>query len=127
MHKTTYYDLNLPEGSDRVDVAALNENSEVIDFVLAQLRSIATAPVHYSQIVDAPMTLPASDVYPWAKASVKPVYTPADVGTMSTAQIESLMDALSDRIEEVAQQAANIDAITNEQISSLFDDPYIPA
>lgn len=31
-----------------------------------------------------PTTLPASDVYAWAKATIKPVYTPAEVGAMAT-------------------------------------------
>lgn len=33
-----------------------------------------------SQITDFPSSLPASDVYPWAKAASKPGYTAAEVG-----------------------------------------------
>lgn len=33
-----------------------------------------------SQITDFPTSMPASDVYPWAKASTKPSYTKAEVG-----------------------------------------------
>lgn len=35
-----------------------------------------------SQITDFPTSLPASDVYAWAKASTKPSYTAADVGAV---------------------------------------------
>lgn len=36
------------------------------------------------QITDFPGSLPASDVYPWAKAATKPTYTPGEVGALST-------------------------------------------
>ena len=37
-----------------------------------------------SQITDFPSSLPASDVYAWAKASSKPTYTAAEVGALPT-------------------------------------------
>ena len=37
-----------------------------------------------SQITDFPASLPASDVYDWAKASTKPSYTAAEVGAVPT-------------------------------------------
>lgn len=126
MQQTTYYNLNLPEGTDRVDVDALNENSEVIDLAMYQIKTTAEAPVYYSQVINTPESLPASDVYPWAKASTKPTYTADEVGTMTTTQITQVTDDLSERIEEVAQQAANVEKITNEQILSLFENPYVP-
>lgn len=122
MRQTDHYNFNLPDGDDRVDVDALNANSEVLDTVLFQVQGKAEAPVYYNQILNPPSSLPASDVYPWAKASNKPTYTADEVGTLDTAQITFITDGLSDRIEEVAQQAANVDAITSDQINSLFDD-----
>lgn len=121
MKQTTHYNFNLPEGADRVNVEALNANSEVLDTVLFQVQGKAEAPVYYSQILNPPASLPASDVYPWAKSSTKPTYTADEVGTLDTSQITMITDGLSDRIEEVAQQAANVDAITADQINSLFD------
>ena len=121
MRQTDHYNFNLPDGTDRVDVDALNANSEVLDTVLFQVQGKAEAPVYYSQILNPPSALPASDVYPWAKSSNKPQYTADEVGTLDTAQITMITDGLSVRIEEVAQQAANVDAITADQINSLFD------
>lgn len=37
------------------------------------------------EITDFPSELPASDVYAWAKASEKPIYTADEVGALSTA------------------------------------------
>ena len=37
--------------------------------------------MHYkSEISDFPTSMPASDVYSWAKASLKPTYTKSEVG-----------------------------------------------
>ena len=121
MRQTEHYNFNLPDGTDRVNIEALNANSEVLDTVIFQVQGKAEAPVYYSQILNTPTSLPASDVYPWAKNSNKPQYTANEVGTLDTAQITMITDGLSDRIDQVAQQAANIDAITADQINSLFD------
>lgn len=37
-----------------------------------------------SQITDFPTSMPASDVYSWAKASTKPTYTASEVGALSS-------------------------------------------
>ena len=37
-----------------------------------------------SQITDFPSSMPASDVYSWAKAATKPTYTAAEVGALAT-------------------------------------------
>lgn len=38
-----------------------------------------------AQITDFPTSMPASDVYAWAKAASKPTYTPTEVGVIGTA------------------------------------------
>lgn len=38
-----------------------------------------------SEITDFPTSMPASDVYSWAKQAVKPSYTPSEVGVIGTA------------------------------------------
>lgn len=40
---------------------------------------------------DIPTTLPASDVYSWAKASVKPTYIASEVGSYTTGETNSLI------------------------------------
>ena len=122
MQKTPYFGLNLPEGTDRVDIEALNENSEVIDTAMAQIRTKAEAPVYYNQVIDTPEELPASDVYPWAKTDKKPVYSAYEVGAYSQAEINAQVSNLQQEIDEISGSTSD-DPIPIELIKSLFDDP----
>ena len=40
-------------------------------------------PTRWADVFGAPASLPASDVYPWAKAASKPTYTAAEVGALA--------------------------------------------
>lgn len=40
-------------------------------------------PTRWADVSGAPTSLPASDVYPWAKAASKPTYTAAEVGAVA--------------------------------------------
>ena len=40
-------------------------------------------PTRWADVSGAPTSLPASDVYPWAKAASKPTYTAAEVGALA--------------------------------------------
>lgn len=126
MQQTQYYNLNLPEGSDRVDIEALNANSDMIDFTMHIIQGKAEAPIYYNQIINTPSSLPASDVYPWAKSATKPSYTANEVGTMDTNQITQITDNLDDRVTQLEEGAVDVETITPEQIDSLFDDPIPP-
>jgi len=57
--------------------------------------------IHKSKISDFPSSMPASDVYDWAKASTKPTYTASEVGACPNND-----SRLSD-----ARVAANIDVV----------------
>lgn len=87
---------------DLVDVAVTNLASGDIlkyngtHFVNVPVSSIAGAsswdqitgkpeyyPTRWADVSGAPTSLPASDVYPWAKAVSKPTYTAAEVGALA--------------------------------------------
>lgn len=87
---------------DLVDVAVTNLASGDIlkyngtHFVNVPVSSIAGAsswdqitgkpeyyPTRWADVFGAPASLPASDVYPWAKAASKPTYTAAEVGAVA--------------------------------------------
>lgn len=87
---------------DLVDVAVTNLASGDIlkyngtHFVNVPVSSIAGAsswdqitgkpeyyPTRWADVFGAPASLPASDVYPWAKAASKPTYTAAEVGALA--------------------------------------------
>lgn len=87
---------------DLVDVAVTNLASGDIlkyngtHFVNVPVSSIAGAsswdqitgkpeyyPTRWADVSGTPTSLPASDVYPWAKAASKPTYTAAEVGALA--------------------------------------------
>lgn len=104
---TAYADGSLSGGFsgalvDLVDVAVTNLASGDIlkyngtHFVNVPVSSIAGAsswdqitgkpeyyPTRWADVSGAPTSLPASDVYPWAKATSKPTYTAAEVGAVA--------------------------------------------
>lgn len=104
---TAYADGTLSGGFsgalvDLVDVAVTNLASGDIlkyngtHFVNVPVSSIAGAsswdqitgkpeyyPTRWADVSGAPTSLPASDVYPWAKAGSKPTYTAAEVGALA--------------------------------------------
>lgn len=104
---TAYADGTLSGGFsgalvDLVDVAVTNLASGDIlkyngtHFVNVPVSSIAGAsswdqitgkpeyyPTRWADVSGAPTSLPASDVYPWAKAASKPTYTAAEVGALA--------------------------------------------
>ena len=104
---TAYADGSLSGGFsgalvDLVDVAVTNLASGDIlkyngtHFVNVPVSSIAGAsswdqitgkpeyyPTRWADVSGAPTSLPASDVYPWAKAASKPTYTAAEVGAVA--------------------------------------------
>lgn len=101
MQFTPNYSLRKPDGSDQVYVDDFNYNAEIIDEELTKARE----PVRWDQVIGAPDSLPASDVYAWAKRSVKPSYTSSEVGA----------DPIGSAV--TAQNEAN--AYTDERISDI--------
>ena len=90
MKETEKLKLKLPETSDWADITALNDNFQALDSWLEQLKSDIIAKLNDTpakghthtrkDITDFPTSLPASDVYDWAKQPGKPVYTAGEVG-----------------------------------------------
>ena len=89
MKETEKLKLKLPETSDWADITALNDNFQALDSWLEQLKSDIIAKLNDTpakghthtrkDITDFPTSLPASDVYDWAKQPGKPVYTAGEV------------------------------------------------
>lgn len=102
MKETDNLKLKLPEENDWADVGALNENFRALDSWLEQLKSDIIAKLNDTpakdhthtkkDITDFPTSLPASDVYDWAKQPGKPVYTAGEVGARSSTWTPKLQD-----------------------------------
>lgn len=72
-----YYDLNISRTKNTVLAAPNGADGKAV------FRSLVAADIPTltkSKISDFPTSMPASDVYAWAKASTKPTYTKAEIG-----------------------------------------------
>lgn len=102
MKETEKLKLKLPETSDCADITALNDNFQALDRWLEQLRSDIIAKLNDTpakehthtkkDITDFPESMPASDVYEWAKQPGKPVYTAGEVGARPNTWTPKLPD-----------------------------------
>lgn len=72
-----YYDLNISRTKNTVLAAPNGADGKAVfrSLVAADIPSLTK-----SKISDFPTSMPASDVYAWAKASTKPTYTKAEIG-----------------------------------------------
>ena len=120
MQQTTNYNLNKPDGIDKVYVDVLNQNMDILDTAVYAVKIKAEEPVYYNEIYNTPSALPASDVYPWARANKKPIYNAAEVGTYSAEQIDDKDAYLQEQIDEISSGAYIGTPITEAQIKSLF-------
>ncbi len=81
----------------------------------------------YSKTI--PLSLPASDVYPWAKSATKPTYTANEVGAMPSDKQVLLYGEQTLTETQKAQARTNIGAGTSNfdgQYNSLIGLPTIP-
>lgn len=102
MKETEKLKLKLPEISDWADIVALNDNFQALDSWLEQLKSDIIAKLNDTpakdhthtrkDITDFPTSLPASDVYDWAKQPGKPAYTAGEVGARPNTWTPKLAD-----------------------------------
>lgn len=82
-HFETSSDIVMRDDGTTVESALKNLNNSVtnIDAQVTNIANIAGKHTHTkSDITDFPTSLPASDVYDWAKAPSKPSYTASEVG-----------------------------------------------
>ena len=80
-------------------------------------------PTRWSDITDAPEALPASDVYPWAKAATKPSYTWDEITGKPTAFTPAshthLWANITDRPTSLPANGGNADTVDNLHASDL--------
>ena len=117
-HDTSYYTKSEIDGKVddiNIDLSGVYTKSEVDDKVSTLNTSISgksdKGHSHTTDdITDFPESMPASDVYSWAKASVKPTYTASEVGASPTghthddryyteSEIDTKVSALSTEID----------------------------
>ena len=80
-------------------------------------------PTLWSEIKDAPESLPASDVYPWAKAATKPSYNWDEItdkpSVFTPASHTHLWANITDRPSSLPANGGNADTVDNLHASDL--------
>ena len=108
-------------GTGATTVSSDTAGKITINTPVVTLSSIGAAPSSHShtksQIEDFPTSMPASDVYAWAKASAKPSYVWSEIGSKptgdtSTAGITKLYDSVGEGTDGT---------ITRTKLTELFD------
>ena len=108
-------------GTGATTVSSDTSGKITINTPVVTLSSIGAAPSSHShtksQIEDFPTSMPASDVYAWAKASAKPSYVWSEIGSKptgdtSTAGITKLYDSVGEGTDGT---------ITRTKLTELFD------
>ena len=88
--------------------------------------SLNTTLLEYAKEKDIPTTLPASDVYEWAKASTKPTYTAEEVGAdNSGSSAKALSDAkeyTDEKIDTLVGDGASATLGTISEISKAIEE-----
>lgn len=86
--------------------------------------------VELKKLIDAikiPTTLPASDVYSWAKQPQKPTYTAGEVGAASAEKVSELSEAIEDlqkKIDDEDYVLTEVDIINIAQkAADMINDP----
>lgn len=80
-------------------------------------------PTQWSEINDAPTSLPAADVYPWAKAATKPAYTWDEItdkpSVFTPDSHTHLWANITDRPTSLPANGGNADTVDNLHASDL--------
>ena len=93
------------------------ENHIIIDSNNIRSYALTSLPSHThtkSQITDFPSSMPASDVYAWAKASTKPTYTYSEVGAAAASHTHNYAGSSS------AGGAATSVVVTDSNANSTY-------
>ena len=102
--------------SDITDFSHTHVKLDITDFAHTHTKSDITDFAHThtkSEIVDFPESMPASDVYPWAKAETKPIYTATEVGAIPASDKGS-----ANGVAELDQNGK----VLSSQLPSFVDD-----
>lgn len=88
-------DTVIPDNVANLEQKITDLNQSVVNLQDAKAEKVHTHLV--SNIKDFPTSLPASDVYDWAKAETKPAYTHEEVGALSAStHIPSTLEEMTD-------------------------------
>lgn len=113
---------NISQVGTLLNATKLNElvdeiNSNTIS--ISQLSTVARTG-SYNDLTNKPTSLPASDVYAWAKASTKPSYTASEVGAYSKRETDERFEEFINEDKDI-----NCNKITAESFISTKTTIYV--
>lgn len=91
---------NISQVGTLLNATKLNELVDEINRNTSSIANLSTVARtgSYSDLSNKPSSLPASDVYSWAKESTKPSYNASEVGTYTTSEIDTKLDEKQNKI-----------------------------
>lgn len=134
---TKYTDGEISRLEDTVipnNVANLEQKITDLNQSVVNLQDVKADKVHthlVTDITDFPTSLPASDVYDWAKAETKPTYTHDEVGALSSStHIPSTLEEMTDdqnhrTVSDVEKKTWNAKSEFSGSYNDLTDVPEI--
>jgi len=78
--------------------------------------------VFWENVTNRPSSLPASDVYAWAKATSKPTYSAGEVGAATAAQganADAALSGLAGKVDKIAGKGLSTEDFTTAEKSKL--------
>lgn len=81
---------------------------------------------NYNSLYNKPTSLPASDVYAWAKASTKPTYTASEVGTYTASEIDKKLGTKQNTIDSNNKLSYTLLKDTPTKLSDFTNDTGFP-
>lgn len=122
-------DTVIPDNVATLEQKITDLNQSVVSLQDAKAEKVHTHLV--ANITDFPTSLPASDVYDWAKAETKPTYTHDEVGALSSStHIPSTLEEMTDdqnhrTVSDVEKKTWNAKSEFSGSYNDLTDVPEI--
>lgn len=129
------YRLKMEGGSDMAAHIARTDNPHGV--TAAQIGAAAANHTHTAgQISGLPTSLPASDVYPWAKQPSKPAYSASEVGAAPSghthddryyteAEVNNLLSAIKTRLTKLEGSVDMAKLVYSDFVSGLNNDTLV--
>ena len=131
------YRLKMAGGSDMAAHIARTDNPHGV--TAGQIGAAAANHTHTAgQISGLPTSLPASDVYPWAKQPNKPAYTAGEVGAAPSghthddryyteAEVNNLLSAIKTRLTKLEGSVDMAKLVYSASVSAKYGEPCTAA
>lgn len=122
-------DTVIPDNVANIEQKITGLNQSVVNLQDVKAEKVHTHLV--TDITDFPTSLPASDVYDWAKAETKPTYTYEEVGALSSStHIPSTLEEMTDdqnhrTVSDVEKETWNAKSDFSGSYNDLTDVPEI--